>query len=68
MLAVMDGGDARAPRPPHGDPNTKAVRLSLETGEWRQLRAWAAEEGTSVEDVIARALREVLEGRPRVDY
>jgi len=34
----------RAPRPPRGDPNVKAIRLSLTTEEWRKLRALAAEE------------------------
>jgi hypothetical protein len=61
MLAVMAGNEGRAPRPKGGDPNTKAVSVSLTTQEWRELRLRAAENGTSVEKVIAGILRHELE-------
>lgn len=61
MLAVMSGDEGRAPRPQGGDPNTKAVSLSLTTQEWRELRLRAAEAGTSVQKVILGILRRGLE-------
>lgn len=51
----------RAPHPPRGDPNVKAIRLSLTTEEWRKLRALAAEEGRDVREVIGQIVRQRLE-------
>jgi hypothetical protein len=56
----MPGNEGRAPRPRRGDPNTKAVSVSLTTQEWGELRLRAAENGTSVEKVIAGILRQGL--------
>ena len=42
----------------------KSMRVSLSPEEWRKLRAWAAEEATTVEAAIARIVRGALEHRP----
>lgn len=42
----------------------KSMRVALSAEEWRKLRAWAAEEATSVEAIIVRVVREALEHRP----
>ncbi len=62
----MEPVEGRSPVPKRGDPNVKQVQLSLSTEEWRQLRAWAAEEATGVEEIVQRVLRGELEGRPRL--
>jgi len=54
----------RAPRPPQGDPNVKAIRLSLTTEEWRKLRALAAEEGRDMREMIGEIVRQNLERLP----
>jgi hypothetical protein len=63
MLAGMPPDEGRAPRPKGGDPNTKAVSISLTTHEWRELRLRAAQSGTSVQRVIIGILRRALETR-----
>jgi diketogulonate reductase-like aldo/keto reductase len=54
----------RAPRPPRGDPNLKAIRLRLTTEEWRKLRALAAQEGRDVQETIGQIVRQKLEREP----
>jgi hypothetical protein len=44
------------------------MRVSLSPEEWRKLRAWAAEEGTSVQAIIVRLLRRALEKRPSTGF
>ena len=61
----MDEGEGRSPYPLRGDPSARTMRLSLTAGEWRKLRAWAAEDDTSVEAVVVAILRAQLERRPR---
>lgn len=58
-------GEGRAPRPKRGDPNVKMVRMTLTPEEWRKLRAWAAEEDTSIEEILGRIVRAELVGKPR---
>jgi hypothetical protein len=58
----------RSPVPEHGDPNVKTISLALEPEEWRKLRVWAAEEGTSVRAILVRIVRRVLEDRPRTGF
>jgi hypothetical protein len=57
----MSEQEGRAPHPRGGDPNTKSVTLSLTPGEWRELRLRAAQDATSVQDIIIRILRHELE-------
>jgi hypothetical protein len=57
--------EGRSPYPRDGDPNVKMVRLELTTNEWRELRGWAAEDATTVDQLLARIVRGELEGRPR---
>jgi len=64
----MAAQEGRAPRPKRGDPNVKMVRLMLTTEEWRKLRVWAAEEDTSVQQIVADVLRRELERKPRRGY
>jgi diketogulonate reductase-like aldo/keto reductase len=54
----------RTPRPPRGDPNVKAIRLSLTTEEWRKLRALAAEEDRDLHEIFGRFVRQKLEREP----
>ncbi len=58
----------RSPAPKRGDPNVKSMRVSLSPEEWRKLRAWAAEEGTSVQAIIVRLLRRTLDKRPSARF
>jgi hypothetical protein len=58
--------EGRAPRPRGGDPNVKRVELSLTPEQWRRLRAWAAERGTSTEAIVVEVLRRELAQRPSV--
>lgn len=62
MLGEMPEHEGRAPRPKGGDPNTKAVSLSLTPQEWSELRLRAAKDDTSVQEIIVRILRRELEG------
>jgi hypothetical protein len=64
----MDYLEPRAPLPKGGDPNVKTLRMSLTPSEWRKLRAWAAEDDTSVEATAAEILRQELAGRPRLGF
>ncbi|MHB8234416.1 MAG: hypothetical protein ACYDHT_07155 [Solirubrobacteraceae bacterium] len=61
----MESSSGRAPHPRGGSPNVKTMRLVLTPEEWRKLRLWAAQRGTSVEAVVERVLRNELERRPR---
>lgn len=61
----MYSSTGRAPWPERGDPNAKTMLLALTAEEWRKLRARAAEDDTSVEQVIAQILRRGLERDPR---
>jgi hypothetical protein len=60
--------EPRAPRPRGGDPNVKMIRVSLVPEEWRKLRAWAAEEGSSVQQIVTEILRRSLAHRPPTSY
>jgi len=60
--------EPRAPRPPGGDPNVEMIRVSLVPEEWRKLRAWAAEEGSSVQRIVTEILRRALARRPPTSY
>ena len=60
--------EARAPRPRDGDPNVKLIRVSLVPEEWRQLRAWAAEKDSSVQQIVTEILRRALARRPPTSY
>ncbi|MCW3018187.1 MAG: hypothetical protein JWN10_495 [Solirubrobacterales bacterium] len=61
MLGDMPEQEGRAPRPKGGDPNTRAVSLSLTPQEWRELRLRAAKDDTSVQEIIVGILRRELE-------
>ena len=61
----METSEGRSPSPQGGDPNVKTMRLSLTPEEWRKLRAWAAEEDTSVQAVVGAILRRELALKPR---
>jgi hypothetical protein len=54
----------RSPRPKGGDPNPKAVRLTLSAGEWRELRLRAAQDAASVQKVVSDIVRQALDRRP----
>ena len=60
--------EGRAPAPRGGDPNVREVRLSLTPDEWRQLRLWAAQEGTDTQRIVEEIVRRELEGRPRQGF
>jgi hypothetical protein len=64
----MPAQEGRAPRPKRGDPNVKMMRLSLSTEEWRKLRVWAAEDDTSMQQIVAEVIRRELERKPRRGY
>lgn len=65
---AMAEPEGRAPRPPGGDPNARATTLSLTAEEWRRLRAWAAEDATTVEAIVGEIVRDALAARPRVGF
>jgi hypothetical protein len=44
----------------------RAIRVRLTDDEYRKLRVWAAEEGTSIQEINTRTLRTALENRPKV--
>jgi len=44
------------------------IRLSLAPEEWRQLRAWAAERDSSVQQIVTEVLRRALARRPPTSY
>ncbi len=60
--------EGRSPRPTRGDPNVKMMRLALTTDEWRKLRVWAAEEDTSMQEVVVQIIRRELDRRPPRAY
>jgi hypothetical protein len=64
----MDQLEPRAPLPRGGDPNVKMLRIGLTPAEWRKLRAWAAEEDSSVEATVAEIVRRELADRPRLAF
>jgi len=68
MLPVMDEREARAPAPREGDPHAHLMRLALTADEWRKLRAWAAEDAMSVQEIVIRILRQELTRRPGTTY
>jgi hypothetical protein len=68
MLGCVSMQEGRAPSPKRGDPNVKMVRVALETDEWRKLRVWAAEDDTSVQQVVVQIIRRELDRRPRQGY
>ncbi len=68
MLGDMPEQEGRAPRPKGGDPNTKAVSLTLTPREWRELRLRAARDAMSVQAVIVRILRRELEETLRREF
>ena len=43
----------------------KMVRLRLTADEWRRLRVWAAEEDSSMQQVVGDIVRRALAGKPR---
>ena len=65
---AVDESEGRSPAPARGDPNTKVLRIALVPEEWRKLRAWAAEEDTSMQAIVVRVLRRALEKRPRTGF
>jgi hypothetical protein len=56
--------NGRSPRPEGGDPNTKAVRLTLTAADWRELRLRAAMDATSMQRVVSEIVRRELDRRP----
>jgi hypothetical protein len=60
----MVAEEGRAPRPKGGDPNVKMMRLKLTADEWRKLRVWAAEDDTSMQQVLGEIVRRELAGKP----
>ena len=58
----------RSPVPRGGDPNVRVMRIALVPEEWRKLRAWAAEEDTTIQEILVRILRCALEKRPRTGF
>jgi hypothetical protein len=61
----METSEGRSPRPQGGDPNVKTMRLTLAPDEWRKLRAWAAEDGTNTQAVVAAIVRRALARKSR---
>ena len=57
----MTPQEGRSPRPKGGDPNVKMIRLTLTPEEWRKLRVWAAEEDTSMQQVVGEIVRRELD-------
>ena len=60
----MNPPEGRAPSPKGGDPNVKMMRLTLTTDEWRKLRVWAAEEDSSMQQVVGEIVRRELDRKP----
>jgi hypothetical protein len=68
MLGYMSMQEGRAPTPKRGDPNVKMMRLTLTPGEWRKLRVWAAEDDTSMQQVVVQIIRRELDRKPPRTY
>ena len=68
MLLCMDDREARAPAPKRGDPHARLMRLELTAEEWRKLRAWAAQDAMSVQEIVIAILRRELAKRPGSTY
>lgn len=68
MLGEMSEPEGRSPRPKRGDPNTKAVSLTLTPREWRELRLRAARDAMSVEEIIVGILRRELDETLRREF
>ncbi len=68
MLCGMCEQEGRAPRPKRGDPNTKALSLTLTPREWRELRLRAARDAMSVQEVVVRILQRELEETLRREF
>ena len=64
MLSNMAPTEGRAPRPKGGDPNVKMMRLTLTPDEWRKLRVWAAEDDTSMQQIVGEIVRRELARKP----
>ena len=63
--AELHESTGRAGATPEGrDPNVKVMRLTLTPGEWRKLRVWAAEDDTSMQQVVGEIVRRELASRP----
>ena len=41
------------------------MRLTLTPDEWRKLRVWAAEDDTSMQQLVGNLVRRELAGKPR---
>ncbi len=67
-LSSMTPEEGRAPRPKGGDPNVKMMRLALTPEEWRKLRVWAAEDDTSMQQIVAALVRRELDRKPRTRF
>ncbi len=46
----------------------KMMRLSLTPDEWRKLRVWAAEDDTSMQQIVGEIVRRELAGKPRQGF
>jgi len=60
--------EGRAPSPERGDPNVKMIRLALSPEEWRKLRIWAAEDDTSMQEIVGMVVRRALAPKPNRTY
>jgi len=60
--------EGRSPRPERGDPNVKMIRLDLSPEEWRKLRIWAAEDDSSMQEIVGTLVRRELAPRPNRTY
>lgn len=67
-LSCMNPLEGRAPRPKGGDPNVKMMRLTLTPDEWRKLRVWAAEDDTSMQQIVGEIVRHELDRRPSLGF
>ncbi len=46
----------------------KMIRLTLTPNEWRKLRVWAAEDATSMQQIVGEIIRRELARRPRQGF
>jgi hypothetical protein len=44
------------------------MRLTLTPDEWRKLRVWAAEDDTSMQQIVGEIVRHELDRRPRLGF
>ncbi len=44
------------------------MRLTLTPDEWRKLRVWAAEDDTSMQQIVGEIVRRELAGKPRLGF